>query len=176
MEVNPSGRDLHEPANGEEKGTILRVFFIADHVVNPDILRPPATAMADAACPPDKDQTILQLQKVDSSRSGLRIFSPVLSPSLDSSTICIPSPYTDLGHDFTSIPFYAPTIISYTGASISDRSGGHRSLSPTLCWPAHGHMGPHVALHQSPARPQHGPPIQSPWMELSPMDSMMTSR
>lgn len=134
--------------------------------------------MAGVASPSDRDQTVLQLQKVDSSRSGLRIISPILSPAPDSSPICIPSPYTDLGHDFPSIPFYAPGIFGYGGAGLPDRSAAHRSLSPNLCWSGHGHghVGPHVALHHAPARPQHGPSIQSPWMELSPLDSVLTSR
>ncbi|XP_075893641.1 estrogen receptor 2a isoform X2 [Nelusetta ayraudi] len=133
--------------------------------------------MAGVASPSDRDQTVLQLQKVDSSRSGLRIISPILSPAPDSSPICIPSPYTDLGHDFPSIPFYAPGIFGYGGAGLPDRSAAHRSLSPNLCWSGHGHghVGPHVALHHAPARPQHGPSIQSPWMELSPLDSVLTS-
>lgn len=114
---------------------------------------------------PQKDQPLLQLQKVDSSRLGARVISPILGASLETSPpICIPSPYADLNHDFSAIPFYGPTIFGYAGPAISDRASIHRSMSPSLFWPPHGHVGPHVP------RTQHAQPIQSPWAELSPLD------
>lgn len=137
------------------------------------------------ASSPEKDQPLLQLRKVDSSRVGESsrvVLPPILSSSSTglsletSQPICIPSPYTDLGHDFTSLPFYSPTIFSYTGPGISDCPSVHQSLSPSLFWPSHGHVGPPIPLHHSQARPQHGQPIQSPWVELSPLDSVLTSR
>uniref|UniRef100_A0A8C4DHJ0 Estrogen receptor 2a n=1 Tax=Dicentrarchus labrax TaxID=13489 RepID=A0A8C4DHJ0_DICLA len=119
------------------------------------------------ASSPEKDQPLLQLQKVDSSRVGGRVLSPILSSSMESSQpICIPSPYTDLNHDFTTIPFYSPTLFSYAGQAISDCPSVHQSLSPSLFWPSHGHVGPPIPLHHSQARSQHGQPIQSPWVEL----------
>lgn len=140
------------------------------------ILRASAAAMAVASSP-EKDQPLLQLQKVDSSRVGSRVVSPILNSTLETSQpICIPSPYTDLGQDFTTIPFYSQTIFSYAGSGISDRPSVHQSLSPSLFWPSHGHVGPHIPLHHSQARPQHGQPIQSPWVELSPLDSLLTTR
>lgn len=140
------------------------------------ILRECAVAMA-VACPPEKDRPLLQLQKVDSSRVGGRVISPVLSSSVDTSRpICIPSPYTELGHDFPAIPFYGPTIFGYASSGISDHASVHQSLNPSLFWPSHGHVGPHIPLHHSQARPQHGQPIQSPWVELSPLDSVLTTR
>ncbi|KAM6915709.1 estrogen receptor 2a [Xenentodon cancila] len=117
-----------------------------------------------AACPQEKHRPLLQLQEVDSSRVGSRILSPVhscSSPGLSHETsqpICIPTPYTDLGHDFTTIPFYSPTIFSYAGPSISEGPSVHQSLSASLFWPSHGHMGPSIPLHHSQARPQHGQP------------------
>lgn len=156
-------------------GSVLGPFSFVDNVVNQEVPRAFAAAMADAS-PSEKDQSILQLQKVDSSRAGSRIISPVFSPTLDSSPVCIPSPYTDLGHDLTSIPFYSPTIFGYGSTSIPDRPAVHRSLSPSLFWPGHGHVGPHIPLHHSQSRPQHGPPIQSPWMDLSQLDGVLTSR
>ncbi|XP_040920399.1 estrogen receptor 2a isoform X2 [Toxotes jaculatrix] len=134
-----------------------------------------------ASASPEKDQPLLQLQEVDSSRVRSRVLSPILSsssPGLSleaSQPICIPSPYTDLGHDFTTIPFYSPTIFSYAGPNISDCPSVHQSLSPSLFWPSHGHMGPPIPLHRSQARSQHGQPIQSPWMELTPRDSVLTT-
>ncbi|KAF0023788.1 hypothetical protein F2P81_024418 [Scophthalmus maximus] len=103
--------------------------------------------------------------------------SPSPGLSLDGSKpICIPSPYTDLGHDFTTIPFYSPTIFSYAGPSISDCPSVHQSLSPSLFWPGHGHMGAPIPLHHhAPARPQHGQAIQSPWVDLAPRDSVSTN-
>lgn len=121
--------------------------------------------------PPQKDQPLLQLQKVDSSRLGARVVSPILGAPLETSQpICIPSPYTDLNHDFSGIPFYGPTIFSYASPAISDRASIHRSMSPSLFWPPHGHVGPHMPHHHSQTRPQHGQLIQSPWAELSPLD------
>nr|AUR44959.1 estrogen receptor b1 [Scatophagus argus] len=128
------------------------------------------------ASSPEKDQPLLQLQKVDSSRVGCRVLSPILSSSLESSQpICIPSPYTDLGHEFTTIPFYSPTIFSYASPGISDCPAVHQSLSPSLFWPSHGHVGPSIPPHHSQTRPQHGQPIQSPWEELSPLDHVSAS-
>ncbi|XP_070705842.1 estrogen receptor 2a [Pempheris klunzingeri] len=132
--------------------------------------------MAVSSCP-EKDQPLLQLQKVDSSRAGGRVLSPILSSSSaglsleTSQPICIPSPYTDLGHDFTTLPFYSPTIFSYAGPGISDCPSVHQSLSPSLFWPSHGHVGPPRPVHHSQA-PR---PIQSPWVELSPLDSSLTT-
>uniref|UniRef100_H3CIX6 Nuclear receptor domain-containing protein n=1 Tax=Tetraodon nigroviridis TaxID=99883 RepID=H3CIX6_TETNG len=91
--------------------------------------------------------------------------SPVLGPALEGSQpICIPSPYTDLSPNFSVVPFYGPAIFSYARPAISDRASVHRSMSPSLFWPAHAHTGPHVPLHPSQARPQLG------WTELSPLD------
>lgn len=122
-----------------------------------------------AASTPEKHPPLLQLQEVDSSRVSSRVLSPILSsssPSLSLETsqpICIPSPYTDLSHDFTTIPFYSPTIFSYAGPSIPDCPSVHQSLSASLFWPSHGHVGPPIPLHRSQAQPQHSQPIQSPW-------------
>ncbi|KAL7388788.1 hypothetical protein ABVT39_020719 [Epinephelus coioides] len=129
-----------------------------------------------AASSPEGDQPLLQLQEVDSSRVGNRVLPPVLgssSPGMSLETskpICIPSPYTDIGHDFTTIPFYNPAIFSYASPGISDCPSVHQSLSSSLFWPSHGHMGSSLPLHHSQALPQHGQPIQSPWVELSPRD------
>ncbi|XP_047194135.1 estrogen receptor 2a [Hippoglossus stenolepis] len=129
----------------------------------------------------ERDQPLLQLQEVDSSRVRSCVLSPILSSSspglsLDASQpICIPSPYAELGHDFATIPFYSPTIFSYAAPSISECPSVHQSLSPSLFWPGHGHMGPPMPLHRSQGRPQHGQPIQSPWGELTPRDSVLTN-
>lgn len=130
----------------------------------------------------EKDKPLLQLQEVDSSRVGSRVLSPILcssSPGLSiepSQPICIPSPYTELGHDYTALPFYSPTIFSYTNTGISDCSSVHQSLSPSLFWPSHGHVGSPLPLHRSPARPQHSQPVQSPWVEIPPRDSFLMTR
>ncbi|XP_068564543.1 estrogen receptor 2a isoform X1 [Cebidichthys violaceus] len=134
-----------------------------------------------AASSLEKDQPLLQLQEVDSSRIGCRVLPPVLSSSSPgfsletSQPICIPSPYTDLGHDFATIPFYSPTIFTYASPGISDCPSVHRSLSPSLFWPSHGHVGAPMPLHHSQTRPQHGQPIQSPWVELTQRDSVLTT-
>uniref|UniRef100_A0A669E9S9 Estrogen receptor 2a n=1 Tax=Oreochromis niloticus TaxID=8128 RepID=A0A669E9S9_ORENI len=123
-----------------------------------------------AASSPEK---LLQLQEVDSSRAGSRILSPILgssSPGLSHETsqpICIRSPYTDLGHDFTTIPFYSPTIFSYGGPSISECSSVHQSLSASLFWPSHGRVGTPITLHCPQGRSQQGQSAQTPWDSLT---------
>lgn len=135
-----------------------------------------------AASSPEKGQPLLQLQEVDSSRVGCRVLSPILSsssPGLSLETsqpICIPSPYTELSHDFTTIPFYSPTIFSYAAPGISECSSMHQSLRPSLFWPSHGHVGSPLPLHHSQTHPQHGQPIQKPWVERSPRDRVLTTR
>ncbi|XP_028996426.1 estrogen receptor 2a isoform X2 [Betta splendens] len=134
-----------------------------------------------ATSSPEKDQTLLQLQEVDSSRGGSRVLAPILSSSSPglaletSQPICIPSPYTDLGHDFSTLPFYSPSIFSYAGPSFSDCPSVHQSLSPSIFWPSHGHVGPPVPLHCSQGRPQHSQQIPSPWVELTPQNSVLTA-
>ncbi|XP_058469601.1 estrogen receptor beta-like [Solea solea] len=134
-----------------------------------------------AAISAEKEQPLLHRQEVDSSRVRSCVLSPILgssSPALSIDTsqpICIPSPYTDLGHDFPTIPFYSPTIYSYASPGIPDCPSVHQSLSPSLFWPGHGHMGPTVPLHRSQARLQHSQPIQSQWVELTPRDSVLMS-
>ncbi|XP_054910387.1 estrogen receptor 2a isoform X2 [Poeciliopsis prolifica] len=121
-----------------------------------------------AATSPEKHQPLLQLQEVDSSRVGSRILSPALTHEA-CQPICIPAPYTDLGHDFTPISFYSPTIFSYAGQSISECQSVHPSLSASLFWPRNGHVGAALPLHRSPGRAQHGQAVQSPW------ESVLTS-
>ncbi|XP_034018271.1 estrogen receptor 2a [Thalassophryne amazonica] len=133
-----------------------------------------------ATSSPEKDQPLLQLQEVDSSRVGSCVLSPILSssPVLSveaSQPICIPSPYTDLGHDFASIPFYSPAIFSYAGPAISECSPVHQSLSPSLFWPSPSHMGAPIPLHRSQTRSHHPQPIQSQWMELPQRETVLTA-
>ncbi|KAM3602720.1 uncharacterized protein V6R79_009595 [Siganus canaliculatus] len=120
----------------------------------------------------EKDQPLLQLQKVDSSRASGRVLSPILSSSVEpNQPICIPSPYTELGRSFTPIPFYGPALFSYTGPGISDCPPVHQSLSPSLFWP--GHVAPHMPLQHTQALPQHGQPIQGQWVDMSPLESVL---
>lgn len=163
------------------KNDCISLFLdLVNHVVNQVTLKLSVVAMA--ATSPEKNQPLLQLQEVDSSRGGSHVLPPILSscsPSLSLETsqpICIPSPYTDLSHEFTTIPFYSPSIFSYTAPSFSDCPSVHQSLSPSLFWPSHGHVGPPIPLHCSQARPQHSQSFQSPWMELTPRDSVLTTR
>ncbi|XP_010794986.1 estrogen receptor beta-like [Notothenia coriiceps] len=124
--------------------------------------------MMAAALFQEKEHSLLQLQEVDSSRVGCRALPPPLrasSPglSMENQPICIPSPYTDIGHDFPPLPFYSPTIFTYAGPGISDCPSVRQSLSPSLFWPSHSHVGP-LPLHQAQARPPQ--PVHSPWVEL----------
>ncbi|KAJ0061014.1 hypothetical protein NL108_004731 [Boleophthalmus pectinirostris] len=91
--------------------------------------------------------------------------------------ICIPSPYTELAPDYTSLPFYSPTIFSYNSTGLSECSTVHQSLSPSLFWSGHGHVGSPLPLHRSQARPTHTQTTPSPWVEIQPRDSvLMTSK
>lgn len=105
---------------------------------------------------PGRDGPLLQLQKVDSSQASTRELSPVFSapspalPTLESHPICIPSPYTELGHDFGTLPFYGSSLTGYGGPSIADCPPMRQSLSPTLFWSPpthHGHVSP-LAVHR----------------------------
>ncbi|KAJ3606453.1 hypothetical protein NHX12_025974 [Muraenolepis orangiensis] len=129
---------------------------------------------------PKREQPLLQLQEVDSSRVGS---SHVLSPILSSSSppglgldpgqpICIPSPYTDLGHDISAMPFYSPTIFSYAGPSLPDQSPVRQSLSPSAFWPGRGHVGPVIPLQHSLAC-QHSQHLHGPWPERSLRDGIL---
>ncbi|XP_062406174.1 estrogen receptor 2a [Sardina pilchardus] len=130
---------------------------------------------------PDRDGPLLQLQKVDSSQAGGgRELSPVFSalspaaavPSLDSQPICIPTPYTELGHDFGALPFYGSGLVGYGGPPIADCPPLRQSLSPTLFWPPpahhhHGHVSP-LAVHRPQSRlGPHGQPTHGAWAELT---------
>ncbi|KAM6954020.1 estrogen receptor 2a [Aplochiton taeniatus] len=132
-----------------------------------------------AATSPER-AAILPLQ--DSSRAAGGVVSPAFSSSSSSSVpaveagqpVCIPSPYTDLGHDFTSIPFYGPTLFGYSGASLPECPTFRQTLSPSLYWHGHGHGGSPLPLQQLQSHPQAGQPVHKPWMELSPQDHALT--
>lgn len=122
---------------------------------------------------PGRDGPLLQLQKVDSSQAGAQELSPVFSapspalPTLESHPICIPSPYTELGHDFGTLPFYGSSLAGYSGPSIADCPPMRQSLSPTLFWPPpshHGHVSP-LAVHRPQSRLQHGQTTNGAWSE-----------
>ncbi|XP_072538892.1 estrogen receptor 2a [Salminus brasiliensis] len=124
---------------------------------------------------PERDAPLLQLQEVDSSRVDGRVLSPVFNASsspvlpLESHPICIPSPYTDLGHDFASLPFYSPTLLSYSGTPLSDCPSARQSLSPTLFWPPHNHVSS-LTLHRSQTHPQQNQLSSRAWQELMAQD------
>ncbi|XP_037305444.2 estrogen receptor 2a isoform X1 [Pungitius pungitius] len=133
-----------------------------------------------AASSPVKAEPLVQLRQVDSGRLGCRVLPALQGSSSPGFTleaiqpVCIPSPYTDLGHDFSPIPFYSPTIFTYASPGMSDCSAAHRSLSPSVFWSSHGHAGPPPHQAQAQARPQPGP-AQSPWVELTQRDSVLTT-
>ncbi|XP_030627113.1 estrogen receptor 2a [Chanos chanos] len=123
--------------------------------------------MADS---PERDPPLLQLQEVDSSRLAARVLSPIFgtpSPSLplEGHPVCIPSPYTDLSHDFTPLSFYSPTLLSYCAPSLSDCTSVHQSLSPTLFWPSHSQVSS-LALHRPQSCSQHNQPSHGSWADL----------
>ncbi|XP_030576875.1 estrogen receptor 2a [Archocentrus centrarchus] len=144
---------------------LFHFSVVGNVVIQLILLEAFAVVMAAAS----SSEKLLQLQEVDSSRTGSHALASILSsssPGLSRETsqpICIHSPYTDLGHDFTTIPFYSPTIFSYAGPSISDCSSVHQSLSASLFWPSHGRVGTPITLHCPQSRPQQGQTVQPPW-------------
>lgn len=122
-----------------------------------------------------RDPLLVQLPEVDSSRTGGRVISSVLTSSsspnlpMESRPICIASPYTDVGHDFTTIPFYSPTLLSYSGPPLADCPSVGQSLSPTLFWPSHGHMATLAhTLHRPQMHCQQNQLSSCTWQELAP--------
>lgn len=123
---------------------------------------------------PEGDSSLLQLQEVDSSRMGGHVLSPSFnssSPSqpVESHPICIPSPYTDLGHDFTTLPFYSPALLGYGTSPLADCSSVRQSLSPTFFWPPHSHVSS-LELYQQQTPLQQNHPTGGTWAELTPHD------
>ncbi|XP_043093809.1 estrogen receptor 2a [Puntigrus tetrazona] len=123
---------------------------------------------------PEGDSCLLQLQEVDSNRVGGHVLSPAFnssSPSLsvESHPICIPSPYTDLSHDFSTLPFYSPALLGYGASPLSDCPSVRQSLSPSLFWPPHSHVSS-IALHQQQNRLQQNHPAGGTWADLTPHD------
>ncbi|XP_058470558.1 estrogen receptor beta-like [Solea solea] len=94
---------------------------------------------------------LLQLQEVDSSKASERPSSPLLLPSvyspplsMDNHTVCIPSPYTDGGHEYNHghgpLTFYGPPVLSYGRAPDTEgQSSLCAPISPSAFWPSHGH-------------------------------------
>ncbi|KAL0967508.1 hypothetical protein UPYG_G00253130 [Umbra pygmaea] len=133
--------------------------------------------MAAESLPERDSLSLMKLQEVDSSHvggSGRNILSPMFTSSspvrpVEARPVCIPSPYTDIGHDFTSLSFYSPTLLSYGGPGLHDRPSVRQSLSPSLFWPPHAYVGPPLALrHRPQSRSQQIQPTRGQWVELSP--------
>lgn len=123
---------------------------------------------------PEEENSVQRMHEVDSSQLGSHVLSPIFnssSPSLsvESHPICIPSPYTDLGHDFTALPFYSPTLLGYGAPPLSDCPSVRQSLSPTLFWPPHSQVSS-FALHQQQTRLQQNHSASGTWAELTPHD------
>ncbi|XP_008313933.1 estrogen receptor beta-like isoform X3 [Cynoglossus semilaevis] len=62
---------------------------------------------------------------------------------MDTHTVCIPSPYTDSGHEYNlghgPLTFYGPPVLSYSRPPVTDSQGAVCGpLSPTAFWPPHG--------------------------------------
>ncbi|XP_017539514.1 estrogen receptor 2a [Pygocentrus nattereri] len=112
-------------------------------------------------------------QEADSSKAGGRVLSPMFNSSsspvlpMEGHPICIPSPYTDLGHDFTTLPFYSPSILGYNSTPLSDCPSVRQSLSPTLLWPSHSYVSP-LTLHCSQTHTQQNQLSSGSWQDLTP--------
>lgn len=124
---------------------------------------------------------LLQLQEVDSSKSSERpgsrglppaVYSPPLG--MDGQTVCIPSPYTDSGHEYNHghgpLTFYNPAVLSYARPPATDSpSSLCPPLSPSAFWPSNGHPNmasmtlrcPQPLLYSEPSP-------HAPWLEAKP--------
>lgn len=121
----------------------------------------------------ERDTPLLQLQEVDSSRTGgctltSRMNSSSSSPTVtaESHPICIPSPYADIGHDFTALPFYSSALLGYSGPPLPDCPSVRQSLSPTFFWPSQSHMAP-LTLHRPQSHCQQNQQSNGTWQELT---------
>ncbi|XP_041827800.1 estrogen receptor beta-like [Melanotaenia boesemani] len=135
---------------------------------------------------------LLQLQEADSSKVSERPTSPGLLPTMyspplgmDSHTVCIPSPYTDSGHDYNHghgpVTFYSPSVLSYTRQPITDSPTSLcPSLSPSAYWPSHSHHNiPSLTLHCTQPLVYNEPSPHAPWLEpkahsINPNSSVIT--
>nr|XP_046269703.1 estrogen receptor beta-like [Scatophagus argus]XP_046269704.1 estrogen receptor beta-like [Scatophagus argus]XP_046269705.1 estrogen receptor beta-like [Scatophagus argus]XP_046269706.1 estrogen receptor beta-like [Scatophagus argus]XP_046269707.1 estrogen receptor beta-like [Scatophagus argus] len=112
---------------------------------------------------------LLQLQEVDSSKASERQSSPGLLPTvysppltMDSHTVCIPSPYTDSSHEYNHghgpLTFYSPSVLSYARPPITD--------SPSAFWPSHSlPTVPSLTLHCPQPLVYNEPSPHAPWLE-----------
>ncbi|TSK58057.1 Estrogen receptor beta-1 [Bagarius yarrelli] len=118
----------------------------------------------------ERDAPALQLQEVGFRAGGCTLSSRQHSSSptmtMESHPICIPSPYADIGNEFTTLPFYSPTLLGYNGPPLPDCPSVHQSLSPTLFWPSQGHMTP-LALQRPQPHCQQNEPSNNSWQELT---------
>ncbi|XP_026194971.1 estrogen receptor 2b [Anabas testudineus] len=122
---------------------------------------------------------LLQLQEVDSSKASERPGSRGLLPTayspplgMDNHTVCIPSPYTDSGHEYNnghaSLNFYSPPVLSYTRPPMSDsQSSLCPPLSPSAFWPSHhSHTNvPSLSLRCPQPLVYNEPSPHVPWLE-----------
>uniref|UniRef100_A0AAQ4RJI4 Estrogen receptor 2b n=1 Tax=Gasterosteus aculeatus aculeatus TaxID=481459 RepID=A0AAQ4RJI4_GASAC len=121
---------------------------------------------------------LLQLQEVDSSKSSERpgsrglppaVYSPPLG--MDGQTVCIPSPYTDSGHEYNHghgpLTFYNPAVLSYARPPATDSpSSLCPPLSPSAFWPSNGHPNmPSMTLRCPQPLLYSEPSPHAPWLE-----------
>nr|BAR64353.1 estrogen receptor 2b [Gasterosteus aculeatus] len=124
---------------------------------------------------------LLQLQEVDSSKSSERpgsrglppaVYSPPLG--MDGQTVCIPSPYTDSGHEYNHghgpLTFYNPAVLSYARPPATDSpSSLCPPLSPSAFWPSNGHPNmPSMTLRCPQPLVYSEPSPHAPWLEAKP--------
>uniref|UniRef100_A0A3B3QXB0 Estrogen receptor 2b n=1 Tax=Paramormyrops kingsleyae TaxID=1676925 RepID=A0A3B3QXB0_9TELE len=157
-----------------------------DDVLGPALACQCPTCLAMAGSP-GGDLPLLQLQEVGSSKVGGQSSSPGVLPTVyaaplpgldvENRAVCIPSPYADNGHDYPTLTFYNPSVLSYPGSSIPDSPSVRPPLSPALYWPPHSHPGhtshlPPLTLHCQQPMVYSDPP-QTPWVETKAHDHII---
>uniref|UniRef100_A0AAQ4QJ69 Estrogen receptor 2b n=1 Tax=Gasterosteus aculeatus aculeatus TaxID=481459 RepID=A0AAQ4QJ69_GASAC len=101
--------------------------------------------------------------------------SPTDPPlGMDGQTVCIPSPYTDSGHEYNHghgpLNFYNPAVLSYARPPATDSpSSLCPPLSPSAFWPSNGHPNmPSMTLRCPQPLLYSEPSPHAPWLEAKP--------
>ncbi|XP_063097183.1 estrogen receptor beta isoform X2 [Cavia porcellus] len=115
---------------------------------------------------------LLPVQDMDIKNSPSSLHSPSsynCSQSvlpLEHGPLYIPSSYVDNRHEYSAVTFYSPAVMNYSipsGVSNTEGVPGRQTTSPSMLWPAPGHLSP-LAIHCQSSL-LYAEPQKSPWCE-----------